>query len=62
MSYDEKEAEKAIIALPREVKLHIQHVNRNGLQNIMCALEMNDVGLAKRELMSLSEKLRRFEL
>ena len=60
--YDEREAEKAIIALPKEVKLHIQHLKGNGLQNILCALEMDDVELAKRELMTFNDSMRRVGL
>ncbi len=37
MTYDEKDAVEQIKALPREVRLHLSHVVRNGLCEVLSA-------------------------
>jgi len=39
MLYDEDEAEAAIKALPRSARMHLSHVVRNGMSNVLSALK-----------------------
>ncbi len=55
--YDEAKAKEEISELPRDARLHLQHVCRNGLQNISCMLEAGRTDGAGDELMRLAAEL-----
>jgi len=60
--YDEAEAVRQIKALPREVRLHLQHVFRNNLQSIFGAIEMHHLEDAKDIIFQIDGNLRRLGL
>ena len=62
MRYDEKQAIKDIKKLPIHIKMHLQHVFRNGLQSISGAIEMHHLEDAKDIVFQIDVNLRRLNL
>mgnify|MGYP001583046163 CR=1 FL=1 len=60
--YDEAEAVRQIKALPKEARSHLQHVFRNGLQNIAGAIELHHLEDAKDIIFQIDQNLRRLNL
>lgn len=60
--YDEVEAIRQIKAMPREARLHIQHVFRNDLQKISASIEMMQLEDAKDIIFQIEINLRRLGL
>ncbi len=60
--YDEAEAMRQIKTLPREARLHLQHVFRNNLQAISASIELHHLEDAKDIIFLIDVNLRRLGL
>ena len=60
--YDEAEAIRQIKALPREARLHLQHVFRNDLQTISACIELHQLEDARDIIFQIDCNLRRLNL
>lgn len=56
--YDDKVIEDAIRGLDSNIRLHLAHVYRNGLQTIVCCLETEQYDEAKRQALRLGAALK----
>jgi hypothetical protein len=56
--YDEEEVVKKIEALPKDVKLHLSHIVRNGICNVSAAVVLDeDIAVALGRFMTKWEDL-----
>lgn len=60
--YDEGEAVRQIRALPKDARLHLQHIFRNDLQSIAGAIELHHLEDAKDIIFQVDQNLRRLNL
>lgn len=60
--YDETEAVRQIKDMPREARLHLQHVFRNDLQSIAGAIELHHLEDAKDIIFQIDSNLRKLGL
>ncbi len=60
--HDEAEGIKAIKDLPKAGRLHLMHVFRNGLQNIVSMVELDQKNEAIKYIHEFSGELRKLDL
>lgn len=60
--HDEAEGIKAIKELPVAGRLHLMHVFRNGLQNIVSMVELDQKAEAIKYIQELSGELKKLDL